>query len=388
MLKPTVTDRGLGDVRETPRKVAFCAHAIHSKMDVFIVPDATKDPRFRDSPLVTGQPRIRFYAGAPLITPEGYKLGTLCIIDTKPRPAGLDLAEKQNLRELACMVMDNMQSRKTEKQQLAKDKERLIACTSHDLLTPLTCILLNLSLLNEDELLNSSMDTNHRELLNTAINCTNIITGICRDSIQTFRSESETNKIVKNVSQEGYDSNEEPLLENIDSVDSPETEPRSPDTGAGTIVIAELIGNIRHVMESYPKKVPLTLNVSEDVPPVVISNALGIFRSALNILTNACRLTVCGQIEFSVVVKGGMQIDPIQENKVETTSSKQNPNGSLVFECVDSGPGVELENLKDLYRPFGGVNGRIGHEGNLGLGLYSVSRHIGGLGGDFGYRPR
>jgi len=363
-------------------------------MDVFIVPDATKDPRFKDSPLVTGQPLIRFYAGAPLMTPDGYKLGTLCIIDTNPRPAGLDLAEKQNLRELAGMVMDNMICRKTERRQLAKDKERLIACTSHDLLTPLTCILLNLSLLNEDDHLNSCMDNNHRDLLNTAINCTNIIDGICRDSIRTFRSESDTNKMLKNESQETYDSNEEICLGRNDSIDNPETaEFRSPDNGAGTVVMSQLVNNIRHVMESYPKNVPLTLAVSDDVPPVIITNALGIFRSALNILTNACRLTQSGAIDFRVFVKRAITNYPTRENTTfigcnKSTYEHQTSNDSLVFECVDSGPGVDVENLKDLYRPFGGVKGRIGHEGNLGLGLFSVSRHIGGLGGDFGYRPR
>lgn len=70
---------------ETPRCISFCTHAL-SGPDVFIVPDAQRDPRFADNPMVTGAPFIRFYAGAPLAADNGRRIGTLCVIDTRPRP--------------------------------------------------------------------------------------------------------------------------------------------------------------------------------------------------------------------------------------------------------------------------------------------------------------
>lgn len=74
---------GLG-VSQTGREESFCGYTILSNKP-FIIPDALADDRFRDNPLVVGAPFIRFYAGAPLITPEKFAIGTLCLIDTQPR---------------------------------------------------------------------------------------------------------------------------------------------------------------------------------------------------------------------------------------------------------------------------------------------------------------
>jgi len=96
------------EVTRTPREVSFCAEAIKGD-DVFVVLDAAADARFCDNPLVTGPPKIRFYAGAPLETTEGHRLGTLCVIDPRPRTA-FDRQQREVLAGLAATVMTEMQS--------------------------------------------------------------------------------------------------------------------------------------------------------------------------------------------------------------------------------------------------------------------------------------
>jgi anti-sigma regulatory factor (Ser/Thr protein kinase) len=78
---------------ETPRSISFCSHAIAQDASLFVIPDTLLDPRFRQNPFVAGGPQVRFYAGAPLSTPDGHKLGTICVADRVPRTLSADQVE-------------------------------------------------------------------------------------------------------------------------------------------------------------------------------------------------------------------------------------------------------------------------------------------------------
>ena len=144
------------DVRETNRDLAFCTYAIMAD-ELLVVPDACDDARFSANPLVTGEPHIRFYMGAPLITPSGYRIGTLCAIDRNPRH---DVAEKdrQLLRDMAAVIVDELElrlERRREQKSLEEQKAQLnrheamnrqrryqfLAMLGHEFRTPLNGIL-------------------------------------------------------------------------------------------------------------------------------------------------------------------------------------------------------------------------------------------------------
>lgn len=96
------------EASETPREISFCGHAICERQPL-VVPDSLKDPRFADNPLVTGTPFVRAYLGVPLITADGYALGTLCAIDHKPKY--WTPRETLLVSELASVIVALVQSR-------------------------------------------------------------------------------------------------------------------------------------------------------------------------------------------------------------------------------------------------------------------------------------
>ncbi|MDY0885566.1 GAF domain-containing sensor histidine kinase [Dongia soli] len=149
------------DLQETARSIAFCDHTIRQD-HVMMVPDAVTDDRFAQNPLVIDAPYIRFYAGAPLITPQGDRLGALCVMDQQPRR--LTDEEQDLLRDLAGMVVDSLELRRLKEsaarqakdmallaqesaqaqahaERLLQQKSLFIAAMAHELRTPLNAII-------------------------------------------------------------------------------------------------------------------------------------------------------------------------------------------------------------------------------------------------------
>ncbi|KQN02279.1 histidine kinase [Sphingomonas sp. Leaf230] len=119
------------DLEQTPRSMSFCAHAMHHH-EVMEVPDAQADPRFVDNPLVTGEPYVRFYAGAPLVSSEGVPLGALCVLANEPRE-GLTRFQRDGLTLLAKAAMGRLDDRRTAREQAMAEAEARRTLEASDL---------------------------------------------------------------------------------------------------------------------------------------------------------------------------------------------------------------------------------------------------------------
>lgn len=188
------------DATETSRDVAFCAHAIVDTSQMMIIPDATVDRRFAENPLVVADPNIRFYAGVPLVSETGNALGTLCVMDRKPRLLTTD--QRQALEALARQVMNQLSLRQAlrhvrqqQKELVAATRQRdnLVAAVSHELRTPLTAVLGFIDILRDEQL----AEQDRQEYLATASRQAGELAHIIEDLLVAARLEQRTLKVTR-----------------------------------------------------------------------------------------------------------------------------------------------------------------------------------------------
>lgn len=321
---------------ETPRELAFCAHAILQD-DIFEVPDALGDPRFADNPLVTGDPDIRFYAGAPLVTSDGFKLGTLCVIDRVPR--NLSREQLAALRILGNQVISQLELRHTAAA-LARglldleatrrpasggiveelvwhdrdERERaFLAHATHDLRTPLNAILGFSQMLAEDV---PVADDERREVAGQIARAAEYMLRLVNDILDVASLDSGAVQLTSQL--HACDALVRSVLETIHP-------------------LAAASGNRLHLELIGPRA-------------TVFGDITQIQKILFNLLSNACKYTHDGSIRLTVADDGERWVR---------------------LEVADTGVGLRDDQRRRLFRPFAQVHRpQVQNQQGTGLGLH------------------
>ncbi len=314
---------------ETPREISFCGYAIENPDEIFIIPDSRKDERFKDNPLVVEDPNVIFYAGVPLVSPDGYALGTLCVIDNKPKT----LSQKQisALKALADQVISLFELHRKEIElqkanavlELKNDElAKFAQIAAHDIRSPLSRISFTTEMLISDYEKNLGED---------AIDLLQIIN----------RSARQLNDMVVGILEHSKSTNT--LSDSIEDVD-----------------LCELIHEVIAMLDYEDK---FNINYSKVKNVQLRTNKTALKQIFLNLIVNSIKYNDKPEIRIN-----------LDFYSTET---------HYTFFVKDNGPGINEEGEKSVFNLFqtGKQLDRFGAKGT-GIGLSIVQKLVNGMGGN------
>lgn len=255
----------------------------------------------------------------------------------------------------------------------------MIACTSNDLLSPLSGVIAGLTEIRNDEELFNSLTNQQKEIFQTAYACSSVMNRICTKSLQAMFPRDHRGGLIRRQSD---------LEKDKDDVDT-----------SNQLRVSELVKHLHVVMDPFPKHVPIVITVDDAIPPAVVADELKVFRSIVNYLTNACSCTDTGSVHLKIFLKDGDEDDGSLNGTDDSARTR------IVFLVEDTGPGVPIDEYPNLFKPIGahddGFTCKLAAFGKpndaasadapvkkAGLGLYSVAALISSIGGQYGFRPR
>ena len=306
------------DAEETSREIAFCSHAILQE-EVFEISNATIDPRFHDNPLVTGAPDIRFYAGAPLITPSGHAIGTLCAIDRKPKT--LTEAQKASLQTLSKSVVAHLELKRKnrELERTSQFKSDFLSYVSHEIRTPLNAI--------------------------------NTFSQLLEGEAQKLNLPSSFTTPLSHVSQSG-----ERLLEIVNSVlDIKQIEAGKMRVMPRAVNTKDFFTHLFSLtkIRAEDSGIVFSTSIDDAVPDSLFFDDTKFGQVALNLLSNAIKFTNHGKsVKAQVKYK----------------------SGKVIFNVIDQGIGMSDDDQKRLFTPFERMENARQISGT-GLGL-NISKRL------------
>jgi len=306
------------DAEETSREIAFCSHAILQD-DVFEIPNASLDPRFHDNPLVTGAPDIRFYAGAPLVSPSGHAIGTLCTIDRKPRK--LTESQKTSLQTLSKSVVAHLELKRKnrELERTSQFRSDFLSYVSHEIRTPLNAI--------------------------------NTFSRLLEGEAQKLKLPESFTTPLSHVTQSG-----ERLLEIVNSVlDIKQIEAGKMRVMPRAVSTHDFFTHLFSLTKIRAEDggIIFTSTIDSSVPDTLFFDDTKFGQVALNLLSNAIKFTSRGK---------------------SVSAQVKYKNDKLIFNVIDQGIGISEEDQKRLFTPFERMENAHQISGT-GLGL-NISKRL------------